>query len=572
MVSPITIVSIPGFTQSAVSDDVLAQYRDTVRELKDYLTMDNFTDGQIENVEFLINKLKGFLVNGLSVTPDAAHPNGVGYLSTEMAQQLTLLFESLRLGGYSINNTPINMSIEHLMTEQNNPYPETYRLKFYTWKGLVNTSNVLDSLFNFASVQYRFERSIQAMVELDYVKTGNDLLSGQISSLDSALSTTKTSLDSLASLQNLHNQVYVDSKGSFTTVMGFNWNPTTPANTDPHAASAFAYSTGGYGKAASAFFGQPIIPGVARTGDPASYQLSVWQISEIMAAQQGAASITPLFSLDNVGGGFVMNTTTLDHAIYDNIYNSYSGINYYTNTGAFPVSVDTQGGGSILLAGGKTVIYQVGSSNLYNDFKACRDAYYGSTGLNLTGNPPTITLPLGSVEANNFVHRVLLYGYANPLYSVGHLRSTFAELVRVRNAISAQIAALSLITPLVSGQTDPDSLLAKLRIVLADISAIVKTNTGGRIESGMLLGQAISGLTRWLMDGYNLRNTASASLAGKIQQNITFAITAGQSLNDQQKEQVRRFLYVFEEFYKSASAILQQITQILQRMAQAISR
>jgi hypothetical protein len=49
---------------------------------------------------------------------------------------------------------------------------------------------------------------------------------------------------------------------------------------------------------------------------------------------------------------------------------------------------------------------------------------------------------------------------------------------------------------------------------------------------------------------------------------LTKAITAAQSTNDQQNEDVRNFLNLFEQYYKSASALLQAISQIIQKMAQ----
>jgi len=74
-------------------------------------------------------------------------------------------------------------------------------------------------------------------------------------------------------------------------------------------------------------------------------------------------------------------------------------------------------------------------------------------------------------------------------------------------------------------------------------------------------------------DGVNAGNESdrnNAAAAGAIQQSITFAITAAQSLNDTQKEEVRRFMFVFEEYYKSAGAILSKITQIIEKIAQGI--
>lgn len=76
----------------------------------------------------------------------------------------------------------------------------------------------------------------------------------------------------------------------------------------------------------------------------------------------------------------------------------------------------------------------------------------------------------------------------------------------------------------------------------------------------------------WVMDRYNEINTSTVGNAGQYQSDLTLAITAAQSLNDNKKEEVRRFLYIFEEYYKSAASVLNKITQILEGMARNISK
>lgn len=76
----------------------------------------------------------------------------------------------------------------------------------------------------------------------------------------------------------------------------------------------------------------------------------------------------------------------------------------------------------------------------------------------------------------------------------------------------------------------------------------------------------------WLMDEQGDTGINPNLDEGEIQRNLAVATTAAQNLNDTQKEEVRRFLLVFEEYYKSASAILNKITQIIEKIAQGISR
>lgn len=133
------------------------------------------------------------------------------------------------------------------------------------------------------------------------------------------------------------------------------------------------------------------------------------------------------------------------------------------------------------------------------------------------------------------------------------------QMLAITSQLKSEIASLSATTPLVSGKVDPHSLLANLRTVLNNINSVHAAST----ETGAI---------NWVVDHYNTTASAGVASAGLIQQNITNAITAGQSLNTTQTESVRNFLYLFEEYYKSASAVLQAITQIIQKMADNISQ
>ncbi len=57
--------------------------------------------------------------------------------------------------------------------------------------------------------------------------------------------------------------------------------------------------------------------------------------------------------------------------------------------------------------------------------------------------------------------------------------------------------------------------------------------------------------------------------AGDYGRHLSTAEVAAQSINTQQQQQVQQELYVFQEFYQSASGVLTSLTQIIQNMAQA---
>lgn len=76
---------------------------------------------------------------------------------------------------------------------------------------------------------------------------------------------------------------------------------------------------------------------------------------------------------------------------------------------------------------------------------------------------------------------------------------------------------------------------------------------------------------KWILDNQQHGNASSGYLSEAIQQKITSAINAAESFNDQQKQIAQQQLFLFEEFYKSASALLSTINTIICNMAQSVN-
>lgn len=125
-----------------------------------------------------------------------------------------------------------------------------------------------------------------------------------------------------------------------------------------------------------------------------------------------------------------------------------------------------------------------------------------------------------------------------------------SKLQEQAEALDAVIAQLTPITP----ADDPTTLLAQLKTVRADFP---ETYSFERVRN-------------WALDGYSNQAPSDVN-SGAIQQHITAAITAAQSLNSRQSTNVRNYMFIFQQYYQSAAAVLSQTNQAMMSIARKIS-
>lgn len=453
---------------------------------------------------------------------NALNGSGGSYYTVDMAQQLNFLFMSLEMVGIdpsNVNGTAASST------------------KWNAWRDLVVGSPVLQSYFQFANATAS-NSTLQAMIELDYVKTGNDLLAGQLGNLQSALTTTQKVLDNLTDLQSVHNSFATANRlpSGVVTVFG----PHTLYNA---VQSGFETS---YRNAYSTSFTTPVVPyiSIPSSSTPPAYFPYLWQYGtggNFLNADNGISYITfirtaalpPSQSFLSQYGLSV--ATGADLAYANTIFGGFSGVAYAGNANTAPLL-----------------------NQASQQISFLKNAGYSLTTLGEAGfavlppaNPATLTEDRSVDQSTKDI-----FGF-----TPGGLSTMWAELVRVKRSFSTIISTLAKQTP--SGSlTDPNTLLARVRTVYNDLNNLGPSYI---FISTLPNAYALGMLQKWILD------SAGAS-TGVYQQHMTFAITAGQNLNDQQKQNVQNFLFIFEEYYKSASAVLQQITQIIQRMGQNISR
>lgn len=211
--------------------------------------------------------------------------------------------------------------------------------------------------------------------------------------------------------------------------------------------------------------------------------------------------------------------------------------------------------------------------NVHNDVKvASKPTFQFNYGTNIT---VTKYQSIYKTQASGFFGTPITPTMASGLTSAqaADVKKTMSELVRIRNALTTEISALKIANA--SAVNQPDSLVSRLMVVKGNISGLFHDNTGAQANSAMVqynTSALYQGFRQWMLDSYSSFMNQNAANAGQYQQNITNAVTAAQSLNDTQKEQVRRYMFVFQEYYQSASAILTQLSQLIEKMAQNIGR
>jgi hypothetical protein len=116
---------------------------------------------------------------------------------------------------------------------------------------------------------------------------------------------------------------------------------------------------------------------------------------------------------------------------------------------------------------------------------------------------------------------------------------------------------------------DPGSLTAALEQIKSDI------------DSAAVPAYAVTDMTdeaiskkfaAWIIDNMGVTEVGKAAVAGNFQRNLTKAITQSENLNDTQKTRLQSQLFVFQEFYQSASSILTALNTAITTMAQNISQ
>jgi hypothetical protein len=185
--------------------------------------------------------------------------------------------------------------------------------------------------------------------------------------------------------------------------------------------------------------------------------------------------------------------------------------------------------------------------------------------VSLTSNPSLITNPSTNVPSDwTAAYEASLESALAPIGIYITSPNAMSDLMNEQAALHKELTTLATVAG-----TDSD-IYQRVQAVSHDIDTAL---AGG-----------VTGVAAWFADGWsedksggatktpqNQVGTGSSASSGEIQNNINLALSSCQSFNNTQTQEVSRQLFVFEQYYTSASSMLTDLSGIIERIGQRCS-
>jgi len=481
------------------------------------------------------------------------------YLTIEMGQAVKLIQSGLDAAGFN----PIATDAANIDAIKR-------------WQDMANVG--MEEIVINAGAAIFSNKSLQSLIELEYVKTGNEVIGGNLSSLRDALEVTKDILNTLERIQDLHNLIGVPERDEdkFEELQDF----------------------------------------LERTRSGATSFNTIKDFTDIFEPLADdffdyiEATINPEFFQEVV----TLDGTTLD-GVNDEVVTQFLEVREDLSrqlallrniNGTPPGGPDEENSLAEKL---QTILDDMAltsniDSPIFEYLESTIPGFPGTTSINagmvfdaIEGSPTAWDYFTSSSAIRDAVERGLVSGPENPLhdrisrvlgrdpdqdgYTVNLTKSEAIDLFEDENGFTPSDAQLATyINTLVSTEQiadfDSGDLLLPFNIgqTIAIGNQPVEINVGRYEEDAIFnISEKEQNLNHsvalWVLDLFDVGDSIDT---GNIQRRLTEGITSAESLNDRQKEDLRRFMFVFEEYYKSASAVLQSITRMIERMAQGIKQ
>jgi len=314
------------------------------------------TAADLVNIQNQVNFLSQIAQNGVSINLDTATPgnplpdgsdpgtsqNVAYYLTPAMLQVLNSLFSSLAPGGNindltltDLNNfrngtaTQVSNNIQNIfvyaaqqmaiLPALSGSAPSTISLIPSVAAAQIARIYVPGKVFTGSTINSSVTVSEQSFTELDYVETANEVINTQLTNLQQALQTTQNTINDLTQLQQLHNDITVNSRT-------FTLNLLPPSSAPNTTLSTYVAK---YEKYASTELQQALVPQLNSEFLPFSLPASAVTVTATAVGTGLSADWTLKVTINNPSQYYAFNTSTNS---FVPVATSYSLSGYYVSS------------------------------------------------------------------------------------------------------------------------------------------------------------------------------------------------------------------------------------------------
>ncbi len=360
-------------------------------------------------------------------------------------------------------------------------------------------------------------RTLLSMVQIEYLSIGNQIIGENLGQLQQALSTTQAVLNSLTTAQNILNQIQV-----INPQPPFTFPPVSGSIVNQQALLALAKSNESFRQGLVG--GQTTFSPLTALSFPSSTNFFAQEINRLL--QQG----TPQQQSD-----------------VSSILNSLLNFG-----GVVPPANNAQ----VLFLAQRELVKQQPTlaAAMIQDYQA----FTGTT-------PAQLIASIANGSSNSFrdIYKPMASAYFTQIIPSAVPTATAAsDLLQVKQQLYQELLQLEAQSPTNTRNTS-GTLANAVYVVIQDISAAFSGIS--TVNNPQLQSQLLSAVKKWILDGQDtvINSSGSQGNANKIGGHLTTAITSGQNLEETQRDAVTRAMFLFNEFYKTAYAIVSLIGKMI---------
>lgn len=514
-----------------LSRNVLQAFTADIVPLKQIFLKDSslITEADYDAISTQIQQLAELAQNGRTDTN--GQTNFQSYMNQAMVDTLNGIMRTFALVGIPpSSNSPILSDAQKIATVQawqnlplfgvdvNQALNEALSLLPNSIQYQVAVTQPGTGISQTLTVEAHPTRTLLSMVQIEYLSIGNQIIGENLGQLQQALSTTQTVLNSLTTAQNILNQIHV-----INPQPPFTFPPDAGSVVNQQAMLALAKNNASFREGLVG--GQTTFSASTAIVFPSSTNFFTQEVNRLL--QQG----TPQQQSDVLS---VLNNIFLNPG------------------GTVPPTNNLQ----VFLFAQRELVKQQPTlaAAMIQDYAA----YTGTS-------PAQLIASIANGSSNSFrdIYKPMASAYFTQIIPSAIPTATAAsDLLQVKQQLYQALLQLEAQSPTNTRNTS-GTLANSVYVVIQDISAAFSGIS--TVNNPQLQTQLLSAVKKWILDGQDtvINSSGSQGNANKIGGHLTTAITSGQNLEETQRDAVTRAMFLFNEFYKTAYAIVSLIGKMI---------